>query len=203
MLTFNYRGTFNSQGYFSFSHALADIGSALGFIKKSKDLQPFQIDPENIILGGWSFGSALVPAGAIQHPGFTKIFMISGRNFGKEAQKIEDDPAYARQVARNLEGLRAPNGPVHFQDDLIPDLVAIQDLLDHEKLAPSLSDRDILLLNGWDDEIVPIEEHTIPFYRALVKNGAAKVHIAAVQDGHEFAQMKDQLVRIILDWISV
>ena len=98
--------------------------------------------------------------------------------------------------------MRALNGPVHFENDTILDLIAIQDLLDYEKLAPALKDHDILLINGWDDDLVPIEEHTIPFYRALVEHSAAKVRIEAVQDGHEFAQTKDQIVSIILGWIS-
>ena len=90
-LTFNYRGTFSSQGRFSFSNALADIGAILGFIKESEDFRLFQIVPEKIILGGWSFGATLVPAGAVRNPAFTKIFMISGRNFGREARKIDQE----------------------------------------------------------------------------------------------------------------
>ena len=33
VLTFNYRGTFQSQGTFSFSHAIDDIGVAIQFLK--------------------------------------------------------------------------------------------------------------------------------------------------------------------------
>jgi dipeptidyl aminopeptidase/acylaminoacyl peptidase len=160
-----------------------------------------QIDPEKIILGGWSFGGGLTPAGAAQNPGVRRIFTISGRNFGKEARKIEADPEYAKQVSRNLEGLRTPKGPINYQADLIPDLIAYQDSLDYEKLAPVLKDRDILLIGGWNDDLSPIEDYQIPFYRALVENGANKVRIEAVHDGHEFSESKDQLVKIITDWL--
>lgn len=202
VLTFNYRGTFSSQGAFSFSNAIADIGAALNYLKKATELEPYQIDPGKIILGGWSFGSAIVPAGAVRNPLFTKFFMLSGRNFGKEARKIECEPEYAQRVAKNLDGLRVPNGPVNFKHDVVPDLIEIQDLLNYEKLAPPLRDHDILLINGWDDDLVPIEEHTIPFYRSLIVSGANKVRIEAVQDGHKFSKTKDQIVSIILDWIS-
>jgi alpha/beta superfamily hydrolase len=202
VFTFNYRGIFGSQGYFSFSNAIDDIGAALDFLIRSEDLTPYLIDPENIILGGWSFGSAMVPTGAVQNPGFNKIFMISGRNFGKEARKIAEDPEYAQQVTRNLDGLRTPNGPVRFQDDVISELIEMQGNLNYENLVLSLKDRHILLINGWDDDLVPIEEHTIPFYRSLVENGAKKVRIEAVRDDHEFSKTKDQMVKIILNWIS-
>ena len=111
--------------------------------------------------------------------------MISGRNFGKEARKIESDPDYAQQIAQNLESLCAPKGPVSFQDDLLPGLVANQDALDHEKLAPLLHDRRILLIGGKQDEVTPIEAHTIQFYNALANSGA-DAGMEIVQDDHGF-----------------
>jgi len=185
VLTFNYCGTFLSEGYFSFSNAVDDIGAALRFLENSQKLKTYQVNPGNIILGGWSFGSAIVPAGAVQNPAFKRMFMISGRNFGKEARKIESDPDYAQQIAQNLESLCAPKGPVSFQDDLLPGLVANQDALDHEKLAPLLHDRRILLIGGKQDEVTPIEAHTIQFYNALANSGA-DAGMEIVQDDHGF-----------------
>ncbi len=201
VLTFNYRGTFQSEGYFSFPNAVADIGAALRFLQESHHRETYHIHPDKIILGGWSFGGAIAPAGAVQNPAFKQIFMISGRSFGQEARQIGSDPAYAQQVAQNLISLRSPEGPVNFQDDLIPGLVAYQDALDHEKLASLLHDRHILLIGGWEDDITPMEAHTIPFYRALVNGGAANVRIEAVQDDHEFSRSKAQIVQFILNWL--
>lgn len=95
VLTFNYRGAFQSEGYFSFPNADADIGAALRFLQEAHNQATYRINPEKIILGGWSFGGAITPAGAAQNPAFKQLFMISGRNFGKEARKIADEPAYA------------------------------------------------------------------------------------------------------------
>ena len=202
VLTFNYRGTFQSEGYFSFMNVISDIGAGLRFIKKLEVLRMNHIDPEKIVLGGWSFGGSMVLVGAVQYPDFRRIFKISGRNFGKEARKIEKDPKYADQVASNLEFLRTPKGPVNFKADMITNLVENQDTFDYEKLAPLLEDRDILLIDGWDDEMAPIEEHTLPFYRTLVENGAKDIRIEAVQDGHEFINSQDQIVQIILRWLK-
>lgn len=202
VLTFNYRGTFQSGGHFSFTNAAADIGAALRFITEPHNLTAYHINPDKIVLGGWSFGAAIAPAGMVQNLAFRRMFMISGRNFGREARKIERQPAYAQQVAQNLESLRAPKGPVHFQDDLIADLIANQDLLDHEQLASVLSDRRILLIGGWQDDVTPIEDHTLVFYRALISQGAAQVQIEAVADDHEFAKSKEQLVQFIQDWLK-
>lgn len=97
--------------------------------------------------------------------------------------------------------MRAPKGSVNFQDDLIPGLVVYQDVLDHEKLAPLLHDRRILLIGGRQDEVTPIEAHTIPFYHALV-NGGADARMEIVPDDHEFSASKEQIVQIILSWLA-
>ncbi len=202
ILTFNYRGTFQSEGYFSFSNAVADIGAALNFLKSPQSLKTYQINPDMIVLGGWSFGGGIVPAGAVQNPAFTRVVTITGRNFGKEARKIKKDPEYSKQVEKNLESLRAPKGPVNFQDDLISGLIEYQDSLDSVKLAPLLKDRDMLLICAWNDDFVPIEDNTLPFYRSLLKNGADKVRIEAFQDDHEFSNSKDRIVEVVLDWLG-
>ena len=85
VLTFNYQGTFQSEGYFSFSNALSDIGAAIQFIKELSNQEEHCIDLEKFILGGWSFGSGLVPTGTSRYPEISRFFCISGRDFGAEA----------------------------------------------------------------------------------------------------------------------
>ncbi len=201
VLTFNYRGTFQSQGYFSFTNVIDDVGTALRFIKGSDELRTYQVDPEKVILGGWSFGGAMVYAAAVLNPEVRRIFSISGRDFGKEARKIANDAEYAVQVAQNLTSLLEPNGPLKFQDDLISNLIENKDSFDYQKLAAQLTDRDILLIGGWDDDLSPIEEHTLPFFRFLVKNDVKSVRIEAVQDGHEFSNSKNEIVQLIMNWL--
>lgn len=200
VLTFNYRGTFRSEGFFSFPNAVADVGAALAFVKGSDRLSPYTINPEKIVLGGWSLGGALVPPAACLHPEFAQIFSIAGRDFGKEARKIARDNKYSLEVTRNLEAIRTPIGPVNFRDNLLAELIENQEVFDLENLAPFLKDRKILLISGWEDGVVPVEDNLLPFYHALVSNGAQKVSIEVLQDDHEFSKSKDMLVEIITDW---
>jgi dienelactone hydrolase len=202
VLTFNYRGTFRSEGIFSFSNAVSDAGAALQFAQEPQSQTAYQIDPARIVLGGWSFGGAMVPAAAARFPELTRIFLISGRNFGREASIIERDPEYAQQVRKNLESIRAPNGPVRFGDDLLADLIANQASLDHERLAPSLKDRDILLIGGWQDTVVPVAEHILPFHRALAQSGARRARLVTFEDDHEFLESQDQLIAALLSWLT-
>lgn len=128
--------------------------------------------------------------------------MISGRDFCKESLKIQQDPAYAKEVSINLENIRSPNGPVLFKDDLLSDLVDNRTIFDIDHLSLLLRDRGILLIGGWDDSVNSIEDYILPFYRALVKNNAVNVKIEALQDDHEFLNSRDRLVKIIIDWLN-
>jgi hypothetical protein len=141
-----------------------------------------------------------VPPAACLHPEFKQIFSIAGRDFGKEARKIARDNKYSLEVTSNLEAIRTPLGPVNFRDDLLAELIEHQEVFDLENLALSLKDRQILLIGGWEDGVVPVEDNLLPFYRALVSNGAQKVSIEVLQDDHEFSKSKDMLVEIISDW---
>ncbi len=200
VLTFNYRGTFASEGYFSFSHAIADIRAAIQFLQDPKVAQTYKIDPQRIILGGWSFGSGIILAGAVQATQIRRIFAISGRDFGQEARKVAQDAAYAETVTRNLAAIRTPEGPVNFRDDFLFDLIKNQETLTLEQQLPYLKDRDILLLGAWDDEISPIEDHLLPLYRSLTTQGI-KSRIVAFHDDHEFSKNKAELVREIIHWL--
>ncbi len=201
VLTFNYRGTFGSEGHFSFSNAVADIGATLQFLQKSQLQKRYAIDPDKIVLGGWSFGSGIVLAGAARFPKVKKIFCLSGRDFGKEAQRIAEDPDYAKVVANNLAAIRAPAGPIRYQDDLQSDLVENEAKFNSQRLASRLKERDLLLVGSWDDEVSAIEDHILPLYR-LLKEHNAKVSIKAFQDDHEFSKCKDTLVDTIIGWLS-
>ena len=202
VLTFNYRGTFQSEGFFSFSNTIGDIDAAIQFITESHFQKQFGIETEKLVLGGWSFGSGLVPTGAARYPEISKIFCISGRDFGAEACRIEQDPKYAQDVFNNLEIIRKPNGPVNFQNTILEDLIHNQETLNAKILASQLHENEILLIGGWNDEISAIEDHLLPFYRSLIKNGNQRVRIEALNTDHEFLNCRSQLVEIITEWID-
>ena len=201
VLTFNYRGTFRSQGLFSFSNAIADVDAALHFVQDPAFQRKTRVEPGRIVLGGWSFGSGIVPAVAARHPELDHFFMISGRDFNREADRINQDLAYAETVTRNLETVRVPNGPVRFSDDLLQDLVRNKDLFNLQKLSPLLKERSMLLIGGWDDEVSTIEDQILPIYRSLAADHAGRVRIEALQDDHEFSKSRDRLVEIIAGWL--
>jgi hypothetical protein len=51
------------------------------------------------------------------------------------------------------------------------------------------------------DEIAPMEESILPFYRALAAHGAPRVRLEGLPNDHEFSRTREHRVRMIVDWL--
>jgi dipeptidyl aminopeptidase/acylaminoacyl peptidase len=65
-----------------------------------------------------------------------------------------------------------------------------------------LAPKDILLIAGWDDGNVSIENIVLPLYRSLKNEKAMNVKIIAVPDSHSFRNSRDELTQIIIEWLN-
>ena len=101
-----------------------------------------------------------------------------------------------------FDELKFPAGQVNFEGrEAVKELTQNPDLYDLKLAAPSLADREILLIAGGDDLSATIESHILPFYRALAASNAQKVQIIAFQDNHLFENSHEQLSQAVADWI--
>jgi dienelactone hydrolase len=90
-LTFNYSGTFKSQGKTSLDNSLLDTKAALDFLKNGENIKKYKIDTASIILGGYSYGGGMAMTFAIKHPGIRTVFSIAGVDWGEYYQKYLND----------------------------------------------------------------------------------------------------------------
>ncbi|PIU44496.1 MAG: hypothetical protein COS95_08695 [Ignavibacteriales bacterium CG07_land_8_20_14_0_80_59_12] len=68
--------------------------------------------------------------------------------------------------------------------------------------APQLVTRDILLIGGWDDSNVTVENHLLPLYRVLKKAGATKIRFITFQTDHSFRNVREELATELIRWIQ-
>lgn len=204
-LTFNYRGTFTSEGVFSHRNAQQDIQAAITYLH-GEAVSRFQVDTSQLILGGHSYGGCMGLAYAIDHPGIKRIVSVAGGDAAEHLRECQRNPGYVEMFAARLKELQFPTGPVRFEsepDPLDDEIAQDPTPYDLRLNAPALADRDILLIGGWDDFAVLIEQYTVPVYRALVKAGAPKVRILAFQDDHGFERSREDLAATIVDWVKL
>lgn len=203
VLTFNYSGTQRSEGLSSFANSQMDIAAAYRFLVEATDLR---VDTDRLVLGGWSYGGGMALTYAANHPEVSAVFSIAGTDHGEFMREYGRDNEYRRMVDGIFDEVAAPGSPWRLEPGATPREIVEQhtdvDAYDLRLAAPQLADRDILIVGGWDDLNVKIDNHLLPLYRALRSAGATRVSMLAFQDDHRFGRVREELAGEILKWMD-
>ncbi len=145
---------------------------------------------------------------AANHTEVKAVFSIAGNDHGEFIREYARNPEFAKMIDEMFEGLKAPNGPVRFDMGALPKEIAeigienIEPTLDLRRAAPILASKEILLIAGWDDTGVTIDNIVLPLYRTLQKEKAENVKIQAFQDDHTFKKVRPEIAETIIKWIN-
>lgn len=208
VLTFNYSGTYRSEGEYSMEYTMKDIKAAFDFMNESLNVKKYKIDTSKIYLGGYSYGGGMSLTYAANHPEIKKVFSIAGTDHGQFFRDYFENQEFAKMIDEMFDQLKAPTGPVRFEEGKMPkdatpeDISAIDSTIDLKICAPLIANKKILLIAGIDDPMVTMENHMLPLYRELKRNGARNVNFVVIQDDHSFRKSREKVSNIILDWIK-
>jgi len=203
VLTFNYSGTHKSEGVFSMTNTLTDIQAAYEYLHHSDILQRFHIDTNRIVLGGYSYGGGMALTYAARHPELQRIISIAGTDHGEFAREYMRNSQMAHTMDSVFDNLKTPDGPINFEGSgLLKKLAANPAPVDLRLSANDLAARDILMVGGWDDTQITIDQFLLPFYRALKKAGAPKIRFVAYHTDHSFRNVREELAGQLSDWIQ-
>jgi len=153
-LTFNYSGTYQSQGLASFENQQKDIQAAFDFIYYTENINKYKIDATLIYLGGWCHGGGMALAYAANHPEITTVFSIAGNDFGEFMREYTRNPEMQKMIDKTFDSITAPKGPVRFETGATPKEMAevgiekMNPVFDIRKNAPLLAQKDIAALKN-------------------------------------------------------
>jgi dienelactone hydrolase len=207
VLTFTYSGIAPSKGLYSFGSSLEDIHAAYTFIHTPENVAMFKIDTASVLIGGVSYGGGLAMTYAIKHPEIKHVISISGNDWGEYFEEYANNPDLKATVDANINRLIA-SGNVQFEPGGLPNemLASGLDKIDPDlylkRNAKILASKDILLICGWNDNVVSIDRYILPLYRELQKEDAEHVKILAFQDNHGYSNSRDEVADVINDWIK-
>ena len=105
VLLFHYRGAWGSQGKFSFSNALEDVGSALAEARTASFAKRFRSDPSRVVLVGHSMGGFLAITAAAEDPARALRGLARRREPGAARSRCgqSGSPRRVREGAGRLE----------------------------------------------------------------------------------------------------
>ncbi len=116
-LTFRHSGIDPSEGTFGFGQSLDDVGAAVDWVRRPEVAGRLGVDPSNVVIGGYSFGTAIALLFAAAHPEVRRVLAVATTNPAELRRQYLASPATARAVEAESEGVKAPKGPVHFDAD--------------------------------------------------------------------------------------
>lgn len=201
VLIFHYRGSWGSQGSYSFNNCIEDVSSALDFlsVKESSDL--YRVDPQRIVIIGHSMGGFYALMGAINNPSINSVASIAGVNMGDFLRANRDNQpvfdTFLDFFKNGLPPLRGTSADKLLQESLTN--AEKWNLLDH---VNSLANRSLLLIGGSLDTVVPVSIHHKPLVDALTNKNATDLTSIVIDADHGFTDKRIALTRIILKWLE-
>jgi pimeloyl-ACP methyl ester carboxylesterase len=199
---FNPRGLHQSEGVHSHANTLKDVGSALEWLRQADAQERFGVDEARLVLGGHCYGGGMAMAYAARDPRVRRVVSIAGNDHGEFVREAQRNPAFAEAIRKGMLSTRRPSGPAQFDYDAgLKMLVDHQDVYGLRENAAKLADRAILLLGGWEDQQVTIDQFLLPLYRALRGAGATDVTFLVYHTDHDFTDVRPQLASDIAGWL--
>ena len=191
VIYFDYRGSWGSQGKFSFKNSVEDVVNVVAFCNKYQD--SLKIDTSNIVLFGHSMGGWVVLKALQELPTIKKGFALSTWNIGD----------YYKNVSTEKEMLRLANDPNGVGKYFVLN-TSLKDLY-----TPVLQDQTYFnLLNDAkslaDKKIIMIDEHEKNSQLAAKMKESNKSYFDYLvwQTDHVFTNKRASLINMVLAFLE-
>ncbi len=200
VFTFYSRGSWGSEGEFSWKNLIEDIPAAVTFLKDDLCREKFQVDKNRIVFVGYSMGGFSALLNSIQFDDIKNVCAIAPVNFGMFGQLLtmteEIKKNNSERMLRAKDFVNCPT-PEKLLDELIQHKND-WNLINH---AEKLSLKNLLIISAKNDTTAPIELHHKPLVGAL-KLANSNVKDFILEAGHSFSEKRIQLMRLISDWVN-
>jgi pimeloyl-ACP methyl ester carboxylesterase len=201
--TFNYRGTWKSEGIYLPSTSLEDVEAAIQFLKLPDIASKFLIDTSNITLIGYSYGGGFALLGSLSDISVTKVVSIAGGDLSVVAKMIEGSNEFRKVHQAYLDRFMSDSTISRGYGGRASHEWLIKHKTEYSLLRYSkeIAQKSVFLIGGWQDKAIQLEEHILPLYRALQRNKASKLKIHVFDTDHSFKNVREQLGDLIISWI--
>jgi pimeloyl-ACP methyl ester carboxylesterase len=188
----HFRGSWGSEGVFSFSNAIEDLQAAILFLRDAENAKKYGNDPKKIVLIGHSLGGFMAASAAARDPEIAGLVMIAAWNIGatmtgpRETHRIDAIPA----ASSRLPGTT----PAGLQAEAEAN-AAKWNYLDY---AEALKTRPVLILEAHDRNL----SYNKDMKAALQKAGNTRVTETYVETDHSFSDHRIALQVAVLEWLQ-
>jgi len=191
----NYRGSWGSQGKFSFGNARADGEAAVAWLTDPANAAKYHIDPKRIVVAGHSMGGFMAASASAARPDVAGTVLIDSWDIGKEKAQVTGDQA--RKAA--IEGMRPDTAPLATTPEaLVAEIERDATKLDLEKLSARIADRPVLMI-GAEFAGAPTTHKLAAAARAAGAKDLTETYMAT---DHSFSDARIALESEVIRWLA-
>ncbi|MGI4730584.1 MAG: alpha/beta hydrolase family protein [Janthinobacterium lividum] len=199
VLTFHYRGSWGSEGAFSFGRAAEDAVAALAWLRRPDTIARFAIDPARIAVAGHSMGGVLGAGAAAGDPAVIGTFLIEPANMAGTGRRMKADPAFRRRFVE--EELRGDLPPLAGTGEaqLVAELESAPLAIDLAHHLPALAGRPLVL--AYASRAIGATDR-VPMEAVARQAGATRLTVVEWPTDHSFSDHRIALTDLLLRWLA-
>jgi hypothetical protein len=187
VIYFDYRGSWGSQGQFSFENCVQDVKNVVAFCKKYSD--SLHIDTSNMVLFGHSMGGFVCLKALAELPGIKKGFALSTWNIYSDAKDLK--PSQVKEAAKQMGEYFVLNTT---SERLIKSVMANLAFYNLQNEAVNLSGKEIIMLD---------EHHLNQALAESIKKANHNYFDYEVwQTDHPFSNKRSSLINKVLQFLD-
>jgi pimeloyl-ACP methyl ester carboxylesterase len=198
VLFFHYRGAWGSEGVYSFTHVIEDVGAAAEFLRaKAAD---YRVDPARLITIGHSMGGFAALQGAARDPAIACTAGIAPANLGPRAFAFDANPEFEagfRAYSDSLQMLAGYDGETG-----VAEIRSNAEAFDLQNLTPGLEGKKVLIVGGDKDASVSLEGVIKPLIAAYEADPAIETTGVVLSGDHSFSWSREALINTVADWAA-
>lgn len=188
---FNYRGAWGAEGEFSFLNSEQDVSSVIDYLSDSDNARTLKVDPNKLSLVGHSMGGHMAIAGILDNPSINCAIAYDGANVGLRDEGLFENKESAELWKSYSDSLFMLNG--WSGEKAFLEIKQHGEALDLMNRTKKLGKRSVLLIPA-DTDVIPMDLHIRPLFKALQENEGAVVQWQLIDDDHSFSNSRDKLI---------
>ncbi|ABI76476.1 putative lipoprotein [Hyphomonas neptunium ATCC 15444] len=196
VMFFHYRGAWGSDGNFSFSNVVEDVGAATGFLRANAGT--YRTDPEKLILIGHSMGGFAAFSAAANDSRVACAAGLAPADFGVLGAAMAANPEVLEGFSGYTDTLSMLKG--FSGEAAIVELFSNAAAFDLRAKAPELAGKSVLIVAGDADESTPLEGMIQPLMDAYEAAPDIETTLVVLPGDHSFSWSRAALIDTVIGW---
>ena len=182
VLTFNFRGTGDSEGDFSLGGWLADLRAAVSHLRQQDGV-------DGVWVAGFGTGGSIALCGAAEDPAIAGVAAFAAP---ADFHDWASDPRRFLDHARSVGVVRSAGYPADLEAWAL-ELKEIRPLASIHRIPP----RPVLIVHGVEDEVVALVDA-----RALADAADAEIELRVLNGGGHRLRHDPRAIAVLMGWLE-